>query len=133
MSTLGQPPSRQDAKVQNQHNEPQEQRRDFLQSVDGETRWTIARRGRKALALRSTEVLGMWPPQISVPRCLSDRFRMPNWEFHPHGWCRGDPHLPQRHFPVYLGDMFEEVCLLSRLACFERKSVVFDRAPLIST
>ena len=45
LTTLGQHPSQQDAKVQNEDHEPQEERRDLLQSVGGETHWMATRRG----------------------------------------------------------------------------------------
>ena len=112
MSTLGQHPSQQDARVQASREEPTGRRHD---EVPKRSRW------------RSIEVLGMLAAQISVPRYLSDLFRKPNWEVHPHGWFAEELFLCLTDVSLFISETFRRGIHAEQILR-ARKSAACDRA-----
>ena len=115
MLTLGQHPSQQDARVQNQPN-----------VSAGTKRLSAERRRRNHLDDDTTRSQSFHAQSVAwhvgrtnfspeVPERPVQETKLGGSPTRV--VCRGAPHLPHRCLPVHLGDMFGEVSPLSRFAC----------------
>ena len=123
MSTFGQDPSQQDAKLPNQPNEIARTRR-----LSAERRWRNplyddTKKSESSRAQGRPRCLKRWQP-----RCLNDLYRVPNWEVPPHGWFAEELLICPTDVCL-CGDIpesvpAEQVCVLERKsACLDKASV----------